>query len=197
MAWKPDYITDEQLADYVRASSSDPYVAGNATAACRAVEGACHRQFGQLEVAAVRTYECGQAFRRRDGWWLLPIDDLQLTAGATVTVAGAAVAAGATGYRLWPRNAAADGVPYTGLLLYDRPTGDVDMLARWGWTSVPAAVPTACLMQGNRWHIRRESPYGIAGSVTEGSQVSLTARLDPDVRGILAAAGLIRMELPR
>lgn len=195
MAWKPDYITGVQLAAYVRAAADDAYVAGLATAASRAVDGACHRQFGQLAEPAVRYYpRAGVVYLPNRCRWLVRTEDFQDTTDMVVEVDGQAVAAGVDGYQLWPRNAAADGVPYTGITLATAPAGDVDATVRWGWSAVPAAVVQACYLQGNRWHVRRASPYGTAGSTQDGSTTSLTARLDPDVRGMLSAAGLIRLE---
>jgi hypothetical protein len=79
----------------------------------------------------------------------------------------------------------------------DRPAGDVDVTARFGWNAVPAGVSGATWLQVNRWNARRESPYGVAGSPTEGSEVRLSAVLDPDVRAILSGAKLIRKPMPQ
>lgn len=198
MAWQPDYITGTQLADYVKVASADSYVAGLATAASRAIDGATHRQFGQMDAPTELVYEaCDAVYLEKRRRWLVRTEDFDTTAGMTVTIDGTAVDAGDDGYQLWPRNAAVLGQVYTGLTFCDRPSGDVAATVQWGWSAVPAAVVTAAYMQGNRWHIRRVSPYGVAGAVQDGSQTSLTARLDPDVRSVLAHAGLIRLERPR
>lgn len=197
MTWAPDYETEAVLADFVRTASDDPYIAGYGTAASRAVDEACNRQFGQMAAAATLTYDATRAAQLDNGRWLLLVDDVQDLTGVTVTVDGTAVAAGVDGYQWWERNAAAFGVPYTGITLRDRPCGDVDVFAKFGWSAVPAPVPAAVRLQVNRWHIRRESPYGTAGSPSEGSEIRLAARLDPDVRAILSGAKLIRARMPR
>lgn len=195
MPWAPDYVDEADLADFVRTAADNPYVGTYGTAAARAIDDACNRQFGQLDAPATFTYDACNAAQLDNGRWLLPIDDVQDITGVTVTVDGTAVAAGATGYQWWERNAVAMGRPYTGITLADRPTGDVDVLATFGWTTTPAQVSGAVWLQVNRWHIRRESPYGTAGSPSEGSEVRLAARLDPDVRAMLGR--LVRARMPR
>jgi hypothetical protein len=177
----------------VRDNTDNPYVATYGTAAARAIDNATNRQFGKLEAAATLTYEGYRAAQLRDGRWLVTIDDVQDTAGVTVTVDGTAVAAGVDGYRWWPRNAAALGGIYTGITLATRPCGDVDVFAKFGWNEIPAGVTAAEWLQVNRWNVRRESPYGTAGSPSEGSEVRLAARLDPDVRVMLGPYVRARM----
>jgi hypothetical protein len=125
------------------------------------------------------------------------VDDVQDITAAAVTVDGVTVAAGASGYRWWELNAVAKGSPYTALRFAERPYGEVGLSAKFGWTSVPASVPAAVRFQVNRWFIRRESPYGVAGSPDAGTEVRLGARLDPDTRTILAGGRVVRARLPR
>jgi hypothetical protein len=54
----------------------------------------------------------------------------------------------------------------------------------WGWTSTPAEVNMATLIQAARLFTRRQSPFGIAGSPDLGT-VRLTAKLDADVEALL------------
>lgn len=190
--WAPDYVDQDVLEDFVRTNADNPYIGTYGTAASRAVDGFCHRQFGQLATVGTFTYDGYRAGRLPSGKWLLMIDDVQDTASMTVTVDGTAV----TDYQLWERNAGPMGYPYTGLLLDTRPTGEVDVAARFGWNAVPAGVKGAVWLQVNRWNARRESPYGVAGSPSEGSEVRLTAVLDPDARAILAGGRLVRKGMP-
>jgi len=46
---------------------------------------------------------------------------------------------------------------------------------------VPGPIHQACLIQTNRLIMRRDAPFGVAGSPEVGSEVRLLARLDPDV----------------
>lgn len=197
MPWKPDYVDAATLEDFARAAADDPYVGTYGTAAARAIDGFCNRQFGQLAAPATFTYDACNAVLLINGRWLLEIDDVQDLTGMTVTVNGTAVAAGAAGYQMYERDAIAKGYPHTAITLRDRPSGDVAVLAKFGWSAIPASVTGAEWLQVNRWHVRRESPYGTAGAPSEGSEVRLTAVLDPDVRAILAGANVIRKRMPR
>lgn len=196
--WEPDYIDGPDLAAFVRTASDDPYVAGLATAASRAVDDLCHRQFGKLDAPASFTYEAVDAVQDpRSGRWLLAVDDVYTAAGFALTVDGTTVSEGVDGYQLWPRNAVAKGGVYTHVSLYDRPYGDVVPTSPFGWAAVPAQVVAAARLQGSRWHVRRESPYGTTGQPSEGTELRLSARMDPDVRAMLRSARLVRARRPR
>jgi hypothetical protein len=54
----------------------------------------------------------------------------------------------------------------------------------WGFKEIPYEVELACKIQASRLFIRKQSPFGIAGSVELGT-VRLTSRLDPDVEMLL------------
>lgn len=51
---------------------------------------------------------------------------------------------------------------------------------------IPAGVTQACLLQASRFFARRYSPFGIAGSPENGSELRLLSRVDPDVAVVLA-----------
>lgn len=181
MAWAPDYITAAAAADFVRTTEpSELATIGTwVTAASRAIDKRCNRQFGQLAVAASFTYDLSPVYEPSTGLWFLEIDDVQDTTG--MLVGGVALAS--SGAALWPRNAVAKGKAYTHLTWETLPswTGPLDVTARFGWTAVPAQVVAGVGLQVSRFVARRDSPYGIAGSSSEGAQLRLLARLDPDV----------------
>lgn len=54
----------------------------------------------------------------------------------------------------------------------------------FGFPDVPYEVEMACKIQASRLFVRKQSPFGIAGSVELGT-VRLTSRLDPDVEMLL------------
>jgi hypothetical protein len=96
-------------------------------------------------------------------------------------------------------NAAQTGRPFTKLYVDDdsaaKPTTErhgVTISAVWGWDAVPVPVEQATLLQASRFHARRFSPYGVAGSPEAGSEMRLLAKLDPDVELALARSRLIR-----
>ncbi|MBN1174527.1 MAG: hypothetical protein JXA67_20330 [Micromonosporaceae bacterium] len=184
MAWKPDYITRAELAAYVRIADTqdDAELDVAITTASRAVDSWCNRQFGLADAPVARTYTAEYDYVQ--GLWVVPIDDLMTVSGLTVAVDGTAV----TAYSLSPVNAAADGRPWTRLVFTDdaeaTPLGDageVVITAQWGWTSVPGPVKLATRLQASRFMVRRDSPFGVAGSPTNGSELRLLARVDPDV----------------
>ena len=54
----------------------------------------------------------------------------------------------------------------------------------WGFKAIPYEVELACKIQAARLFVRKQSPFGIAGSVELGT-VRLNSRLDPDVEMLL------------
>lgn len=193
MPWKPDYITTADLKGYLDLTDSvdDVQLATWCTAASRAIDKACNRQFGQLAAPAARIYRRRPVYDFGTGRWVLAIDDVQDVTGMTV----GGVAYASAGAMLLPDNAPADGEPWTYLSWADDPaifnlSWSLTVVARWGWTAVPAQVVGAAKLQANRWNARRRSPLGVAGSPDQGSEMRLLARLDPDVATTLT--GLAR-----
>jgi uncharacterized phiE125 gp8 family phage protein len=195
MTWAPDYVTAAELKSYLRITDTadDAELALAITTASRAVDGFCHRQFGQVASAEERSYTA--YWDRRERVWVVGFDDLQDTTGLTVTVEAGEIDV----YTLEPVNAAQEGRPFTRLRVDSdsaaKPTTEthgVTIDAVWGWDAVPAAVEQATLLQASRFHARRFSPYGVAGSPEQGSEMRLLAKLDPDVELSLARAKLIR-----
>lgn len=191
MAWAPDYATLAEAKAYVRIpdTEDDAQVALAVTAASRAIDQTANRQFGLLAAAAPRYYTA--EWDRRRGRWVINIDDLMTQAGLLVhhddtddeTYTGVI-----DSFRLEPGNSAADGKPWTRIVVQPdstvAPTGRVNAVrvtAQFGWTIIPEAIKQACLMQASRLLARRDSPYGIAGSPEIGSEMRLLAKLDPDV----------------
>lgn len=179
MSWAPDYATAAGLKSYLRIddTADDVFLALWITAVSRNVDDHCGRQFGQV-VAEERTYE---------GLWdrhlctrVYEIDDLFDVGALVVTDADAAAV---TDYELWPLNAPQKGKPYTQLRA--AAVGRLTLDAPWGWPAVPASIPTAMYLQAARLAARRDSPFGIAGSPSEGSEIRLLAQLDPDFRTAL------------
>ncbi len=93
-------------------------------------------------------------------------------------------------YLIDPINNARRGWPYTRITAIDRyifPYAypqSVRVQAVWGWPSIPAEIAMATKIQASRLFIRRQSPFGIAGTPELGT-VRLTSRLDPDVEALI------------
>ena len=189
MAWKPDYVTTTELADYIVIGDleDDAQLALAASAASRAVDRHCHRQFGLVDPAQERRYTA--RWNRRRCCWVVSVDDLQDLAGLTVTIDSEVVT-----FTPEPVNAADEGRPYERLVVdpvtsVAKPTGldnEVVATAKWGWTAVPGPVKQATLMQASRFHWRRNAPAGVAGSPDAGSEVRLLSRVDADLAPALS-----------
>lgn len=191
MTWAPDYITVADARAFLRVpdATDDVEIGLWVTASSRAVDKRCNRQFGQLAAPAARVYRRTPYYDPSTGLWLMQIDDVQDNTGLTVN--GTAYAT--SGAVLLPDNAPADGKPWTMLGFnvqpYDSAPGypmSNTIVAKWGWLAVPSQVPAAVRLQTSRWHARRDSPFGIAGSPDQGSELRLLAKLDPDVHTSLA-----------
>lgn len=203
MAWAPDYITLQELRDFLEVpddnTDNDALLATYITAASRAIDMACHpgglRQFGKTDAPEERTYVAD--WRAERGRWVVVTDDF-MTAPTAVTAGGVAV----TGWRAEPRNAPTRGRPYERLVLEigsavvpAYPEYEVAVTAVWGWTAVPVQIKLATRLQASRFDFRQASPSGVAGSPEQGNELRLLARLDPDVA--VNIAGYARLGRPQ
>lgn len=187
MVWKPDYLTVQELKDELKITDGvdDVWCALVVTGASRAVDRHCLRQFGLVATPEPRYYRV--TYRAERDRWVASIDDVQTEVGMAVAVE-TTIGEALTGYLLEPRNAAAEGKPWTRLALaeglskvWGTPEPTVAVTARWGWSAVPATVKLATLLQAMRFYARRDSPYGVAGSPDLGSELRLLSKVDPDV----------------
>jgi hypothetical protein len=187
MAWAPDYATLAEGREYVTRTVDtvdDTSLALAITASSRAVDLHTNRQFGVVSAAVERVYTA--RWDRRRCRWVVDIDDLMTTSNLTVTTTELGLEI--TGYTLEDVNAAADGRPWTRLVVDadsvvspGSAVNGVTIDAVWGWTAVPTPVKNATLLQTSRLFTRRNAPFGIAGSPESGSEMRLLARVDPDV----------------
>lgn len=198
MALYPDYCTAAELKSQMRVTDTDDDTAvGIAiTAASRAIDHSCGRQFGLNGSAVARYYRYeGDCV---EGRLAVKIDDLMTSTGLIVALDVAQAGTYAqtltlsTDFDLYPWNAAGDNVPWTHLVL--RPTAaawpvgfarELRVTANYGWSAVPTIVKQACLIQAARFFVRRDSQYGVAGSPEAGNELRLLDRLDPAVAVML------------
>jgi hypothetical protein len=189
MTWAPDYVSTDEAKAYLRVNDDvdDDELALIVSAASRAIDRRCGRQFGQVDDPEERFYT--PEYDRKSGKWYASIDDLATTADVVVSASGVAI----TDYTLEPRNAVAKGLVWT-LIVFDSYPGDeISMVAPWGWPAIPSSIAAGSRIQVNRFLSRRDSPYGVAGSPDDGSQLRLLAKLDPDVETMVTAPGLVRI----
>lgn len=179
MSLYPDYTTVSEVKALLGVSDTvdDAAIGIAITAASRAIDQHCLRQFGSAE-GEVREYD----IRGRT----VAIEDVTNVTGVAVRTrwdtTETALTAG-TGYRLLPLNAARQGKPYTHLELYTEYSPDhvLEVTGTVGWTSVPTPIEAACQIQALRLFKRKDSPFGVAGSPELGSEIRLLAKVDPDV----------------
>lgn len=180
MTWEPDYITSAELKTELRISDSDDdaQVARWVTAASRSVDNFAHRQFGKVASSETRTYLA--EYDRHVGCYVVEIDDLCSVTGLVVMSGTTAI----TDYTMYPLNALVKGKVYERVHLS---VGGTLTFAtdQWGWSAVPTSVKQGTFLQATRLAARRDSPYGVAGSPSEGSEMRLLARVDPDVETVI------------
>lgn len=189
MAWRPDYVTLEAQKLYmgIEHDNDDAKLTVAITAASRAVDDHCNRQFGKADAPQTRVYTAWPD--HEDGTWVVEIDDLTDATGLVVSTPQGTIDAGS--YTLEPVNAVADGYAWTQIRISRtsavQPCGaknEISVAAdTWGWSvGVPVPVVQATNLQASRFANRADSPYGVAGSPDEGNESRLLAVLDPDVR---------------
>ncbi|MFC0628545.1 phage gp6-like head-tail connector protein [Kribbella deserti] len=161
----------------------DAQIALAITAASRAVDRHCNRQFGLVAAPEERTYTAYWSSDLRK--YVVYVDDFMTTTGLVITDdEGTAI----TDYTLKRTNADKDGVPWTHIVLNSGGNcrGDgITVTARYGWTTVPVAVQQATVLQAMRLFKRRGAPFGVAGSPELGSELRLLSKVDPDVAVVL------------
>jgi hypothetical protein len=191
MAWAPDYITLTEAKANLRIPASDTAddadLALHITAASRNIDRFTNRQFGKVDALTARYYAA--SWDRDWRCWTVAIDDVHDGAGLEVAFDGAGDGTFTTEleFTLGPLSAPADGKPYeyvkiTGSpRLTSIPDGIRVRSAGFGWDAIPKPVKDGVHLQVNRFFVRRNSPYGVAGSPELGSEMRLLNKLDPDV----------------
>lgn len=178
--WGPDYVTVAEMKSYLRIddTADDAFIALWVSAVSRNIDDFCGRQFGQVDQAEERIYETAwdKTLRR----YVAEIDDLPNVTGLTVVSAGGL----AVPYTPGPARNIMRGKPYERLMV-DQPGPLTMNTNQWGWATVPASIKVAMFLQGARLAARRDSPFGVAGSPSDGSEIRLLAQLDPDFRTTL------------
>lgn len=189
MGWKPTYASLTEMREWLRINdptdtTHDGLLRRKLRAASRALDGSCGRQFGKVESAVSREYVVRWSRTRQA--YVAEIDDIMDTTDLTFTLDGVELTADQ--FKLMPRNAVADGEPYTFVVITASPSSDGELvgLGLWGWNApYPDGVVESTMLQASRLNIRLESPYGIAGGA-DGSELRLLSRLDPDIAPLVA-----------
>ncbi len=182
------YVTLEELKDWVVLGDGldDVKLERAITAASRAIDNYCSRQFWQF-VGARRFDAC-------DRWWLNVGDLASITSLKTDDNGDGTFETtwAATDYQLLPLNPAAgpEAEPYhqahaVAGRTFPLPSGAngrqglIEVTGTFGWAAVPEAVRQACLLIATRVVKRKDSPEGVSG-FDEFGVIRISSRDDPD-----------------
>ncbi len=192
MALGDTYVTLLELKDRLGdiGNEDDDVLQGALNAASRGIEKFTGRQFNDAGTATARVY-------RPDTHNRVQVDDFHTTTGLIVAtdegdtgVFGSTWTAGQ--YELTPLNGIVDGEtgwPYSKIrAVSDRyfPCGrraTVQVTARWGWATAPAAVKEACLISAVEIFKLKDAPFGVGGYTDFGI---MRVRDNPFVARMLA-----------
>lgn len=193
MAWAPNYIEAEALADFVHTDVESDRVEleGACASASRAIDLATYRQFG-VTASESRFYTAEWSTKK--SMWVFVCDDFTAITAIAVDTAGDgtyATTVDPSALVYYPLNNAVKGLAFesAGVRRSALPSaaslghGAIRATAEWGWTNgFPEGIVSATKLQASRFFARRNSPYGVAGSPDQGSEIRLQAKADPDVK---------------
>lgn len=199
MALGDPYITVAELKTYLGISDvvDDIRLGDAVNAASRQIEHFCCRQFNDEGSTSARVF-------RSDTGGLVRIADFS-------TVTGLVVKTGQTGayattitidvdFIVEPLNSRGNEIPFASTagafwrlrslrntifptVLYGADP-NVEVTARWGWSSIPEEVTQAAYIQSSRLFRRKDSPEGVLGGFID-SPVRVGSQMDPDVKMLL------------
>ena len=199
MAITNGYCTLDELKGYLDqggqvtlGSGNDTEMEAAVTAASRMIDGHCNRRFYDDGEVSARVYAAEHPA-------IVKVDDFSTTTGLVVATDTTADGTfdrtwAAADYQVEPLNGVVEGIagwPYWRIRSIDTETfpvarqARVQVTARWGWATVPAAIKQACLIQAAYIWRRKDAITGILGATDFGS-VTVRAGLDRDAELLLA-----------
>lgn len=190
MAWAADYCTVADLRAFMRISDAldDTIMTPAISAASRAIDRACDRQFGRTLTAEDRYYEAKWNSYKCE-WYVEP-DDIASTTSLSIgwdANNDQTFSQVVSDYLLRPRNALGKSEPITHIVIRDADggrgnhTGEVMVHAIFGWLAVPDTIKYATMLQASRLVSRRDAPFGISGSAEFGGELRILSQIDADV----------------
>lgn len=191
----PWYATLVEAKDYlgITTTNVDAELSDQLALASRDIDKACGRKFWDSDTASARRYYVKLDARGRT--W---VDDFYTTTGLIIKLdydgdGTYETTLTSAQYELQPLDGVVDGEegwPYwmVKLVNTDWPSqtlrAPLQVTAKWGWTNVPAAAKTACIILADEaLKLAREAPFGVAGFGADGAAVRI--RSNPRVRDIL------------
>lgn len=197
-----DYCTAAELkADLgVGDSADDLSIASAIAAASREIDAHCGRSFWQDTEVVTREFFATSAMcvDLLDQPGEQPAREISTATGLIVksddgSGAFASTLTISTGFLLYPRNAAADGFPYSEIKVVDG-TGfsrayngraTVQITARFGWPSIPDDVNKACRIQAAQLFKAKDAAFGVVSFGDAGALRVGSKRLHPVAAGLL------------
>jgi len=196
------YIDKADLKAYIGLSGTaqDDNIDNAIDSACRLIDKICGRRFYQDSVVNAKTFTPNNSL-------YLETPDISTTTGLivklddnddgiyekTLTIN--------TDFIVEPTNPRINRIidgttyyePYNKITILDTrsserfdPTikNNIQVTAKWGWTSIPSDIITATLIQSLRYFKRKDTPFNTYGDVNTGVH-ELFAKIDPDVQTLL------------
>jgi hypothetical protein len=189
-----DYCTVGELKNRIWPDGATPDTESDAilqsiiTAVSRAIDTMCGRRFYTTTADETRYLTA------KDNEYLFPpLDIVSVTSFAVDYDGGRTYSTSLdTGdYDLLPANAALDSKPYSyirvaplGTEHFPTHESGVKIVGKFGWSSAPAGVKEACLLQAQRIWKRKDAIFGIISNPV-GGEMRLLEKLDPDVQLLL------------
>lgn len=185
------YATPDQVKGYINLNNAetDEQITDSIQTASRAIDKMCGRRFYADLTATARSYDVANLNR-------IDVDDFWTTTGLVVEGdygGDGTFETAITSYEVRPLNGVVDGEsgwPYNEIRAVNVtfPTqclrSGVRVTAKWGWSSVPAAVKTACvILTEETLKLAREAPFGVAGY---GAFGPIRVRDNPRVMAMLS-----------
>jgi len=194
-----EYVTTAEFKaerpDTTWGSTYDTLIASLCTRVSRYIDTLCLRPAGYFKAGtAAAKYFNGNG--RQELWvddmaaapTIVAVAETGITDGAGGT-GGSYTTWAATDYYCWPMNAAADGNPYTALVVdtingskamwYGYPRG-VKITAQWGgYTTVPDDIHQVALAEVTRIYEKARQNYRDTGGIIELGKITYTKAIDP------------------
>lgn len=180
MALGDSYTNLSTLKDYLKIKADkindDDTLTDAIQSVSEEIELICDRQFNLADAPSARLY---RPTRNRNHLisTKVYVDDFATTDGLVVEYDSSGngdwVEISSSQYELYPYNGVVNGQtgwPYNQIhfvnfwlphLYWNSRTATVRVTARWGWSTVPAAVKQACLIMAAETYQLKDSPYGV------------------------------------
>ena len=197
-----DYCTAAELRNElgIGDTGDDLKIATAITAASREIDGHCGRSFWQDTTVAIREFFAASTscVDLLDQPGEQPAREISTVTGLIVKTDTAGDGTFATtltintDFLLYPRNAAADGWPFSelyaingGLPGSSNGRAGVQITAKFGFPSVPEDVEKACLIQAAQLFKAKDAAFGVASFGDAGALRVGTRRMNPVAAGLL------------